>query len=305
VADTILRALLALLLWPGLLGSVALGWFFLWLGRKVTARLQGRHGPPFYQPMWDFFKLLGKRTVIPAGADRRLFVALPLLSVVCVISALALIPVPGTPVISFVGDLVLVLYLLEMPALIDVLAGYGSRSIYGQVSAAREAVASLAYNLPFLAAVIAVAMAAGSFSLTTIAKAPFGLVHVVAGMAFLLSLPGRLKTNPFSIPNAEQEILAGAYTEYNGAPLAMFELAHALEIVALAGLFSVLFVPAPASPLLAGLLHLVVMVVVVLVVTLIAAGTARIKLHQAFRFYWSWGAAAALLAIAVAAFVRL
>lgn len=96
---------------------------------------------------------------------------------------------------------------------------------------------SLGYNLPFLAAVIAMAQKAGSFRLGDLQSAPFGVVTGLAAIAFLLAVPARLKSNPFSIPNAEQEIVAGAHIEYNSAPLATFELAHALEIVLMFDVF--------------------------------------------------------------------
>ncbi len=291
----------ALLVWPGLLGGALLGWLYVWIARKLTARLQGRQGPPFYQPFFDFIKLLGKQTVVPGGVNHIVFYALPLASVIATASALALIPTPANPVRPFAGDLILLLYLLEMPALCDVLAGYVSRSLYGQVSAAREAILMLAYNLPFLAALIALGIHTKSFSLSAIVALPVGPVHLIAALAFLLALPARLKSNPFSIPNAEQEIVAGAHIEYNGVPLALFELSHTLEVVALVGLFVVLFLPRAANDLVAGALYLLLGAVLMGLVTLLAASTARLKVHQAFRFYWSWGAAAAVLAFIVAA----
>ena len=293
---------LALLIWPGLIGGALLSWLFLWIGRKLTARVQARQGPPFYQPFFDFVKLLGKQTVIPGGVGRGLFYGLPLAALVSIIAALILIPAPGNPAAGGVnGDLVLLLYLLEMPALLDVLAGYGSRSLYGQVSAAREAILTLAYNLPFLAAMIALAMQAHSFRLSQLVETPFSVVHVLAALAFLLAIPARLKSNPFSIPNAEQEIVAGAHIEYNGAPLALFELAHGLELVTLVGLFAVLFVPRIGNLPLDFVLYLLVSLLLVALTTLLATATARIKVNQAFRFYWTWGAAAAALALIAAA----
>jgi NADH-quinone oxidoreductase subunit H len=293
---------LALLIWPGLIGGALLSWLFLWIGRKLTARVQARQGPPFYQPFFDFVKLLGKQTVIPGGVGRGLFYGLPLAALVSIIAALILIPAPGNPAAGgFNGDLVLLLYLLEMPALLDVLAGYGSRSLYGQVSAAREAILTLAYNLPFLAAMIALAMQAHSFRLSQLVATPFSVVHVLAALAFLLAIPARLKSNPFSIPNAEQEIVAGAHIEYNGAPLALFELAHGLELVTLVGLFAVLFVPRIGNLPLDFVLYLLVSLLLVALTTLLATATARIKVNQAFRFYWTWGAAAAALALIAAA----
>ncbi len=291
------RDALALLLWPGLIGGAVLGWLYLWIARKLTARLQGRQGPPFYQPFFDFVKLLGKQTVVPGGVNRLALHALPLASVIAMVFALALIPAPGNVSRTFAGDLILLIYLLEMPALCDVLAGYVSRSLYGQVSASREAVLMLGYNLPFLAALIALDIHAGSSSLSAIAALPFGPVQLAAAVAFLLALPARLKSNPFSIPNAEQEIVAGAHIEYSGPPLALFELSHTLEVVALVWLFVTLFLPRVGNAGLAWVLYLVLGAVVVGGVTLLAAGTARLKVHQAFRFYWSWGAMAALLAL--------
>jgi len=180
----------ALLLWPGLMGGAALAWFFVWIQRKLTARLQGRKGPPFYQPFFDFIKLLGKETVVPGGVNRRLLYGLPLASVVTATSALALIPVPGNPLPSFSGDLIVLLYLLEMPALCEVLAGYSSRSLYGQVGSAREAILWLGYNVPFLAAVVSLAIKAKSLTLAVLAAAPLGPVVPWALDAGLLEAAG-------------------------------------------------------------------------------------------------------------------
>jgi len=290
----------ALLLWPGLLGGSALAWLLLWIQRKLAARLQGRVGPPFYQPFFDFVKLLGKETVVPGGVSRRLLYALPLISAAAVTCALGMIPVPGNPMASFSGDLIVLLYLLEMPAVCEVLAGYGSRSLYGQVGSAREAVLWLGYNLPFLAAVVSLAIQTKSLSLSALAAAPVRPVHLAAALAFLLALPARLKRNPFSIPNAEQEIVAGPFTEYSGAPLAFFELSHGLELVALTSLFIVLFLPAAGSLGLRWVSYGLGSVGLVALVTLAATATARLTVRCAFRFYWSWGACAAAVALIIA-----
>ena len=295
-----LKAGAALLLWPGLIGGTALAWLWLWVQRKLAARLQGRAGPPFYQPFFDFVKLLGKETVIPRGVDRRLLRALPLISAAAAVCALSLVPVPGSPLTSFPGDLVVLLYLLEIPALCEVLAGYGSRSLYGQVGSSREAVLWLGYNLPFLAAIVSLAIQAKSLTLGALAAAPVGPVHLAAAVAFLCALPARLKRNPFSIATAEQEIVAGPFTEYSGAPLACFELSHGLELVALINLFTLLFLPA-AGPLgLRWLLYLLGSAALVGLITLVATATARLTVRHAFRFYWSWGAGAAIAALALA-----
>jgi NADH-quinone oxidoreductase subunit H len=291
--------LLALLIWPGLVGSAMLGWLYLWVVRKLTARLQGRQGPPFYQPFFDFIKLLGKQTIVPGGMNPMLFFGLPVASVAATVFALALIPAPGSPMRSFPGDLIVVIFLLEVPALCEVLAGFSTRSPYGQVGAAREAMMSLSYNLPFLTALIALAMLAGSFNMSAIAAARLNWAHLLAALALLLALPARLKSNPFSIPNAEQELVAGPYTEFNGLSLALFELSHALELVVMVSLFAVLFLSPFAGGLAAGLIYLLVCLLLIVIVTILSSATARLKLNQAFRFYWSWGAAVAILLLIV------
>ena len=300
MGNMIWQSLMAYFIWPGLIISALLGWFFLWLARKLIARMQRRFGPPFYQPFFDFVKLMGKRSLVPAGMDPVLYYGLPLVAAISITLALALMPLPGSGIRSFTGDLILVLYLMEMPAFCDILAGFASRSIYGQVGSSREAVLMLGYSLPFLGAVIALAIKAGSFRLVDVIAQPFGLVQVLAMIAFVLAVPARLKSNPFSIPNAEQEIVAGAHIEYNGPALALFELAHGLELVAVALLFGLLFVPVLHNPLAALAAYLGAALFLVVVTSLLAAATARLQIHRAFRFYWTWGALAALACIVVA-----
>lgn len=283
----------AFVVFPGLLFAVPLGWLLQWFMRRTVARLQGRRGPPPLQAAFDFFKLVGKETVVPAGVARGPFLALPLASLAAVVAALALLPLPGNPVPALPGDVILLLYLLEVPVLCEVLAGYVSRSIYGEVAAMREALLALAYNLPFLVAIIAMAYHAGGFQMRSLQQAPFSVLHVVAGLTFLLALPARLKTNPFSIANAEHEIVGDALVEYSGAALALFKLAHGLELVLLTNLFAVVFVPATPWPLLTNTVYVVVAFALVAGVSLLAAGTARLRLAQAFRLYWLWGGAAA------------
>ena len=290
---TVLSFLFALLIWPGVLGGSLYAWLLLWFQRKLAARLQGRKGPPFYQPFFDFVKLAGKEAVLPATVSRRMLYALPIISLIAVVSALALILAPANPRPSFSGDMILLLYFLEAPVLCEVLAGFISRSPYAQVGASREAILSLGYNLPLLAAVISLAVRAKSLTIAAIAGLPLGPVHAAAAVTFLLALPACLKRNPFSIPNAEQEIVAGPLTEFSGVPLAIFELAHGLELIALVSLFFVLFIPVSSSVMMRFVAYVLTCFAVVSAATAVAVGTARVTVRQAFRFYWSWGAAAA------------
>ena len=159
---------------------------------------------------------------------------------------------------------------------------------------------TLAYNLPFLTALVALAVAAG-FSLTGAAATAPALVRVFALAALLMCLPAKLHLNPFSTASAEQEIYAGATTEYDGPRLALWEIAHALEWVVLAGLIAVFAFPfADAGWLLRTLAFVGISLAVVALLATMAAATARLKLAQTARWFWLWGFGVSLIALAVA-----
>lgn len=296
---TIGHALLQLLVFPGLLYAVPAAWLMLWIERKLRARLQGRIGPPFYQPFFDFVKLLSKRPLPRPRLQALAMSTLPVLAVASTLGALALLPVfPGSG--GFSGDLVLLVALLELPPLCAVLAGFVSRSIFGELGATREAVLSISYNLPFLAALVALAAAAGSLSLSAISEQALWQVRLPALLALALCLPIKLRVNPFSVANAEQEIYAGATTEFEGPRLALWELSHGLEWVALTGLWAILAFPvAGAAWPLRAVVFVVISLALVLGITAVAAATARLKVAQAARVYWQWGFALGVLALVV------
>lgn len=309
------RALLSLLLFPGLLYAVPMGWLMLWLERKLRARLQGRVGPPFYQPFFDFVKLMAKQPLHLPGLEGLLQTGLPILAIGASLGALALLPVfPGAR--GFAGDLILLLALLEVPPLCAILAGFASRSLFGQVGATREALLTIAYNLPLLTALVALAVAIDSLRLADLAglsgpgsDSPMGpgihMVRLLAVLSLLLCLPVKLRLNPFSLANAEQEIYTGPTTEFGGPHLALWELAHGLEWVALTGLVATLGLPWRSGlwPLDATVFVLLSLFLAV-VLTVVAAATARLKILQAARFYSRWALGLALLSLIVAVIPR-
>jgi NADH-quinone oxidoreductase subunit H len=283
-----LRAAIQMLVFPGLVYALLASFFMLWLQRKINARLQGRIGPPFYQPFFDFVKLLGKEPIKRPALQGFVMAALPIAAVAATLGAVALLPVLPSGA-GFPGDLVLLVALIEVGPLLAVLGGFASRSMWGELGAAREAVMTAAYNLPFLTALIALGWTS-DLSISRLATTAPWSVRLLALAAILLCLPAKLHLNPFSISSAEQEIYAGVNTEYDGPRLALWELSHGLEWVALTGLFAVLSVPlAGVADVWRVLAFLAISLFVVVVLSVAAASTARLKLAQTARWFWLWG----------------
>jgi NADH-quinone oxidoreductase subunit H len=296
-------ALMRLLIFPGLLFAVPAAWFFLWVERKAVARMQGRIGPPFMQPFYDFIKLLGKQVPPRPGVGGMLMKAWPLLALASAGGAVGLLPVlPASG--GFEGDLILLLALLEVPSMCIIAAGFSSRSIFGEIGSAREAVLSVSYNVVFLLAILSIAASQHSFRLEALAQLPFSPLQILGVLALLVCLPAKLHLNPFSLPNAEQEIYAGPMTEYAGPELAMWELAHGLEFVAATGLVATLIAPQLTLWWLGALIFVALSFVIVLLLSVVAAATARLQIDTSVRFYWQCTLIFAVLAVASALFMR-
>jgi NADH-quinone oxidoreductase subunit H len=300
----LITALARLLIFPGLLFAVPAAWFFLWVERKAVALMQERVGPPFMQPFWDFVKLLAKGTPPRVGIAGALMRTWPLIAVASAAGAVGLLPVlPGSG--GFQGDLILLLALLELPSVCIIAAGFSSRSIFGEIGSAREAALSVSYNIVFLLAIISVAASQHTFRLDALARAPWTPLHWVGILAILVCLPAKLHINPFSLPNAEQEIYAGPLTEYAGPELAMWDLSHGLEWVAGTGLVATLIAPHVLSAWLAACTFVLLAFLVVLVLSTVAAATARLAIDSSVRFYWRCTFLFAVLAAISAFLVRL
>ena len=301
-------------LWQAILvlvGGGAVGFLYKGLDRKLAARLQGRIGPPLRQPVLDVVKLLAKENIVPGTAIPWLFRAAPFLAFVAATTALLYLPVGSLrPVLSGYGDLVLLLYLLAVPALAMALGGFSSGSPYAVVGAQREIVMMMSYEFPLAIAAVGIAWRLATlglspaFSLATIAANPlWGLVGPLGwvGLLFLfLALlavtPAELSKIPFDIPEAETEIAGGLLVEYSGANLALFYLADVIKTVVIAALVVALFIPhGIAAPLgVAGLggqvLDLLFFLVklfgvIFIAVTVVRVAFARLKVDQVARFY--------------------
>jgi NADH-quinone oxidoreductase subunit H len=288
-----LEQVLALLVFPGLLFCVFLGFFLEWVDRKIYARLQNRMGPPWFQPMADFMKLLSKEDMVAATSNAKMTEAMGVLAVASATAAVLYLPVGGkSAVLPFAGDLVVVMFFLTLPTVAFFLAGWYSASPFGIIGAVRTASQFLAYEIPLTMAIAAPAILAGTWSVSGIVEYsqenPWYVPVMVLGLlTSLIALQGKLERVPFDAPEAETEVVAGTLTEFSGRRLAMFRLATDIELVAGAILISDLFLGGAAGPFPVGLLVMLLKAsAIVFVLSCVRAVTARLRIGQVVSFCW-------------------
>jgi NADH-quinone oxidoreductase subunit H len=300
---TLTMALFHLLIFPGLLFAVPAAWFFMWVERKAVALMQQRIGPPFMQPYYDFMKLMGKQAPVRTGIPGMLMKLWPALAVMTMLASLGLLPVAPHGV-GFAGDLILLATLLELPSIFSIIAGFNSRSLFGAVGSSREAVLGVANSILFLTALTMIALSAHTFRLEELAAATPTPMRVMGIIAILMCIPAKLRLNPFSTANAEQEIYAGSLTEYAGPDLAFWELAHGLEWMALTGLVACFSIPQSGIWWLDVAAFVLTSFLLVLVFAAISAGTARLTLNYSVRLYCTWGLVLMVLGFSSAMLMR-
>ena len=282
------------LVFPGLLFLGSLAFLLEYVDRKVYARMQNRKGPPWYQPLADMLKLVGKKAIIPRNAQKLAFAALPTVSLAAVCAAFLCIPIWGkTAVTAFSGDLVAVLYLLTIPTLCHFLAGYNSHEVYSTIGAFRTLTQMFAYEVPLFMAFLSPAILAGDWSISGIAAfygahPLYTLINLPAFVVSLLSAQSKLERSPFDAPEAETEIVGGALVEYSGRYLAFFRATAITELAAVASVISALFLPfLTGNTWLDFALYLVKTLAVVLVMVLMRATLARSRIDQTLKLFWS------------------
>ena len=287
----IVVALLQMLIFPGLLFLAFYGTVLEFVDRKVYARLQNRKGPPWFQPVADLIKLLGKETIIPNDANKFLFLALPVITLAAVATAFLYIPISSvTALMSFNGDMIVILVLLTLVPLCFFVAGWNSSSMYSAIGAQRVLTQLFAYEVPLLMAIVGPAILAGSWSLSEItaffaANPLLALVNIPGFAVGLLAAQGKLERVPFDTPDAETEIVAGAFTEYSGRPYALFRLACDMELVVMCSIFAAVFIPIFVPiPVLGFLFYIVKTLVILAILTVVRAGMARLRVGQMMRF---------------------
>ncbi len=285
-----IKILFNYLIFPGFLFAAIIGMFLTWVDRKVTARVQMRVGPPWYQPYADFFKLLLKETLIPEGASKVLFYLGPMLGLVSMsILAVMIFKMNFSPDGSFVGDIIVMIYLLALPPIGVIIGGSASKNPLASVGASREMTQYFAYELPFLIVIAGIVLkAGGTIKFGEIIQwqkvnGPFlySISGIVFALIFLLVIQAKLGLVPFDIPEAEQEIMAGPYIEYSGVALAIYKITRAMMLFLLP-LFMISLLWGGIGDWWAVLKFLLLIVLIIL----IKNTNPRLRIDQALKFFW-------------------
>lgn len=299
-----MKALFYYLIFPGFMFSAVAGLMAAWLDRKITARLQWRQGPPWYQNFADIIKLLGKETIVP-GSAKATFLSAPYLGV---LALTLLVTILGLSIIfpqqSFFGDIIVVLYLSAIPAICVIIGASSSRNPLASVGASREMKMMLSYELPFILTIITVIVKSGgairlkdiiAYQSTT-ASFLCSFSGAVAFVVALICIQAKLGLVPFDAAEADQEIMSGTLIEYSGAPLAVFKLMKSLMLYAMPLFLIVLFIANDLSPL----LILGKFILIFLFIVLVKNTNPRLRIDQAMRFFWGPVTVLAIAALGLA-----
>ncbi|OGD15113.1 MAG: NADH dehydrogenase [Candidatus Aminicenantes bacterium RBG_16_66_30] len=317
----VVRTLLYLVVYPGLLFLFVYSTFCEWFDRKVYARLQNRMGPThtgrfgLLQPIADFFKLMAKEDIVPEASDKRLFTVLPIIGLAVVSTAGLLLPVwnfdlanPGLT--SFSGDIIVVLYLLSLPTLILFLAAWSSTNPFSTIGGARVLTMLFGYEVPLFLTILSPAILADSWRLAEIAafyqaKPLLLLTNLLGFLVAVIAVQAKLERTPFDIPHAETEIVGGTFTEYSGKKLALFRLTFDIELVISSGLLATVFLGGFPGGAVVGFIHFVVKTLfVIFLLSLLRALTSRIRIDQVVSFAWKYLAPLAVLQLLVAILLK-
>ncbi|MFA6321225.1 MAG: complex I subunit 1 family protein [Candidatus Omnitrophota bacterium] len=301
-----------ILIFPGFLFLSIFGLGAEFLDRKFHARLQNRIGPPWFQPLADFIKLSAKEEIVPDEANPSMFRMMPILAITATVTAFFYIPLwSAKPLLSFSGDLIVILYLLTIPTLTFFLGGWYSTSLYSRIGAVRALTQLFAYEVPLLMSIMAPALLANTWSLSEMAV--FYSIHPILCLSnvlgftiSLISLLGKLEKVPFDIPEAETEIVGGTFTEYSSKLLAIFRLGIDIEAIVGASLLAAVFIPFGLNlpPILGFLLFVVKVLAIICTLTVLRTIFARLRIDQMVSFCWKILAPLAFLQIFIALFLK-
>jgi len=232
----------------------------VWLDRKVWAYVQKRKGPnvvgPFglFQTVADALKYIFKEIIIPASANKVIFILAPIITLTLSLIAWAVIPFSNEMVLANINVGILYLFAVSSLSVYGIImAGWASNSKYPFLGAIRSAAQMISYEVSIGIIIVNVLLCVGSLNLNKIVLAQenvwfiFPLFPVF--IIYFISALAETNRPPFDLPEAESELVAGYQTEYSGMMYAMFWLGEYANILLLCALGSILFLGGWLSPI--------------------------------------------------------
>ena len=289
--DTVVATIVATIVFAILAPIV--GCLLAGLDRKVSARMQGRVGPPLLQPYYDVRKLMGKERASVNGSES-----------VYVTCAILFTFIAGG-VFFAGGNFLLSVFQVTLSALFFIIAAYSTRSPYAEIGAHRETLQVMSYEPMVLLMAVGFFMAIGTFDTAGVFTAELPAICSVWGvfLGFLFVLTIKLRKSPFDLSmshHAHQEIVRGVTTEMSGPTLAKVEIMHWAENVLFLSWTAIFFVWAnPASIALA----VVVGIVAYFLEVFIDNNFARVKWQAMLKSAWAVALVLGGINIAVLAFI--
>lgn len=297
-----------LLVFPGLLFTGILGMIVGWVDRKVSARFQFRVGPPFFQNFNDFFKLLGKETLIVKDSIHSLFIMAPFVAFGMLVLVSAMIGMALFYQQGFGGDLIVLMYLLMVYSIMVILGGASTGNVYSSLGAGREIKLLLADELAFIL-VCLVPIVKSGYTLQLDQIVVFQSVHgafigsvsgTIAFIIGILCIQAKMTLPPFHIPEAETEIIEGPFMEYSGPPLAFWKLNQLMMFVAFPFLLILLFLGGFSLTGFGILFAFLKYLLIVVLMIIIKNTNPRIRIDTALNFFWKYAAPLTFIALILA-----
>src|SRR5213083_524392 len=316
-----------IVIFGGVMGTLA---YLTWLERKVIARVQMRPGPtrvgPFglLQPIADGLKFLFKEDVIPANANKFLYIAAPVVSLIPALLSFSVIPFgPWLQVTDLSVGLLFIFAVTSLGVYGIVLGGWASNSKYPLMGAIRSSAQMISYELSLTLSVVGVLMIANTLSLGQLVTSQQGtwlgfiprwniFLQPVAFLVYLVSAVAETNRLPFDLAESEQELVAGWHTEYSSLKFAMFMLAEYANMVTVSALATILFLGGWAGPMfgpawlqavLPTFWFLLKIFLFIFAYVLLRSTLPRIRYDQLMRFGWKVLLPVALANILITAFI--
>ena len=311
--------------------------YILLADRKIWAAVQVRRGPNvvgafgLLQSFADLLKFVFKEPMVPAGADKVVFLFAPLVTVLLALSAWVVVPLDKGWALANINVGVLYLFAISSLGVYGIImAGWASNSKYAFLGALRSAAQMVSYEVSIGFVMITVLLCVGSLNLSdvVVAQGQMGLAHVLGlpwlsvldwfwlplfpmFVVFFISALAETNRPPFDLPEAESELVAGFMVEYSSTPYVMFMLGEYVSIILMCALTTILFLGGWASPValppftwIPGVIWFVIkLCLVFFMFAMVKAFVPRYRYDQLMRIGWKVFLPLSLVFVIVLAFI--